>query len=151
MALIFCSWLWHEVAGAQPLCVKSRTAALRKSPSVKSRVSWVVGRYMPVFQVGRKGQWRQVSDLNGVKHWVQARHVTSRYTCAVVKAKSARLWQEASEKSRPADLLFAERYSPFKKLDRDGAWVRVEDDHQGVFWIHENQLWIPANRTRIAF
>lgn len=134
-----------------PVCVRSGKAPMYRQPARKSALSWVVGENMPLMATTQKGSWVKVIDLDGEHHWIEKKHLQYKSSCAVVKAGKAFLRVSPSQKARLAELSTVEKYSSFKKIDRDGAWVHVQDEFQGKYWVHENVLWIPVMRTRVTF
>lgn len=139
------------LAFAKPLCVNVDRANLRSGPGQNFKITWVVGKYMPFWQTGGKGQWLKVRDLDGEEHWIAGSMVTSRVNCVVVKTKFANLRRAPSGNAQQADIPIADRYTPFKKLERRDAWLRVEDDYKQVLWISDANLWWPVKRTSVGF
>ena len=139
------------VAAAEPLCVARSKAILRKGPGVKFPNTWTVSHNMPLLKVGEKGSWYEVRDLEGQTHWVISSAVTRKVSCAVIKSKTAKLRQGPGTRFPASELASAERYPPFKKLDRDGEWLLLEDDYRGQFWVHEKNVWLPMVRASLSF
>lgn len=139
-------------AGAEvAVCVLAKNAQLRKGPGTNFPVTWAVGQYMPFMKIGEKNGWAQVKDLDNQTHWVIARALTQRFGCAVVKTKQARLRRGPSLRSPASEPELVDRYTPFKKIDREGSWIRVQDDHKTEYWVSETQLWIPMVKTTVTF
>ena len=140
----------------EPVCVTKAKVELRKGPGNKHAISWLVGKNMPFLKVGevkdkQKKRWYEVRDVDGEKHWVQASLVSRKISCAVVRSKQARLRQGPGKNFPSAELELVDRYTPFKKVDRDGEWVQLQDDYQEKYWVHETNLWIPAARSSVTF
>ncbi|MBY0314262.1 MAG: hypothetical protein K2Q26_01995 [Bdellovibrionales bacterium] len=133
------------------LCVNSDKTRLRSRPDAKSKISWTVPKFMPLLQVDRKGAWIQVKDVDGAKHWVHAKYVSSKLDCAVVKAKTANLRVGPGTNFGITDLGRARKYSAFQKVDRDEEWLKLKDDYGQVHWAHENAIWEPRSRSRVSF
>ena len=106
---------------------------------------------MPFMKMSEKNGWAQVKDLDGQTHWVIAKALTGRFACAVVKAKQARLRTGPSNRSPASEPEFVDRYTPFRKVDRDGDWVQVRDDQKTEYWIADSMLWSPIAKSKIAF
>lgn len=140
-----------QLANAQAVCVQMKNAQLRKGPGTSFPVTWAVGQYMPFMKVGEKNGWAEVKDLDGQTHWVIGRALTQKYACAVVKTKQARLRRGPSLRSPASEPEFVDRYTPFKKLDRDNGWIKVQDDHRTEYWVSEVNLWMPTTTTKVAF
>jgi SH3-like domain-containing protein len=136
---------------AEPVCVVVPKANLRTGPNTKSPISWTVAQNMPLMRVEDKNGWSQVVDLDGNKHFVPSKSVSTKISCAVIKTKTAKLRKGPGSGKPEADLAIAEKYTPFRKLDRDGAWLLVQDEYRGKYWVNETNVWIPLNRSHIAF
>ncbi len=136
---------------SQALCVSGDNVNLRSKPDAKSKISWVVGRNMPLLEVDRKGPWIQVKDLEGSRHWVHARNVTSKVNCVVVRSRTAHLKAGPGSQFGQTDLGFAKKYSAFKKIGRDEEWIKVQDSYGEVHWVNETTMWEPRNYSRITF
>ena len=135
----------------EPVCVIALKAKLRASPSTSSRVTWNVGRNMPLQRIAVANGWSKVKDLRGQTHWVISKVVSANQSCAVVKVRTAQLLKGSGAAASPADYKVADRYTPFKKVDREGAWVRLEDEYRGSYWTRETNVWIPVRRSRMGF
>ena len=135
----------------EPVCVIAAKAKLRASPSTGARVTWNVGRNMPLQRIAIANGWSQVKDLRGQTHWVISKVISANQSCAVVKVRTAHLLKGSGAAASPADYKVADRYTPFKKVDREGAWVRLEDDYRGSYWTRETNVWIPVRRSRMSF
>lgn len=135
----------------EPVCVISPKAKLRSGPSTNSRVTWIVGRNMPLQRIGKENGWSRVQDLRGQVHWVISKNVSVNETCAVVRVRTAALHKGPGATVARADLKVADRYTPFKKVDREGAWVRLEDEYRGSYWTRDTNVWIPVKRSRMNF
>lgn len=135
----------------EPVCVVSAKANLRSKPSTAAPVTWMVGRNMPLQRLAVQNGWSQVQDLRGQKHWVISKNVSAASSCAVVRVRTAALHRGPGASEPRADLKLADRYTPFRKVDRDGAWVRLEDDYRGSYWTRESNVWIPVKRSRMSF
>lgn len=135
----------------EPVCVMSAKAKLRAAPATSSKVTWTVGKHMPLERLDIQNGWSKVRDLRGQVHWVISRNVAPNQSCAVVKVRAAALVKGPGEKEGPADFKVADRYTPFKKVDREGLWVRLEDDYKGKYWTRDANVWIPVRRSRVSF
>jgi len=135
----------------EPVCVVARKARLRVKPSSKAKVSWVVGQHMPLERLGTKDGWSRVRDLRGQVHWVISRAVSPNLACAVVRVRTAPLLSGPGPKAPPAGFKSADRYTAFKRVDREIGWVRLEDNYKGSFWTQESNLWIPIKRSQMEF
>ncbi len=138
-------------ADSEPVCIIKPDVNLRKGPGSDYAITWSVPIFMPFLKVERKGKWIKLRDLDGDVHWAHSSSVSHRTTCAVVKTKTARLRKEPGKNQPVAELSSVDRYTPFKKMDRDGEWVKVRDEFKGTYWVHENNIWIPMARSKVAF
>jgi SH3-like domain-containing protein len=138
-------------ADVEPVCVSKANVTLRRGPGEKYAATWTVPKYMPFLQIDKKGKWVKVRDLDGESHWVRRDKVSQRMSCLVVKARVAHLRKGPGSQEPIADLSTVDKYTPFRKLDRDGEWLKVRDDVAGVYWIHEDSVWIPMVHSRVEF
>lgn len=135
----------------EPVCVVTPKARLRVSPSTNAKISWVVGQHMPLERLSSKDGWSRVRDLRGQVHWVISKAVAANEACAVVRVRTAPLHAGPGPRAPRADFRSADRYTAFKRVDRESGWVRVEDSYRGTFWTQENNLWIPIKKSKMAF
>lgn len=137
---------------ADALCVSSFQARLRAEPNGNSKITWVVGRYMPLVEIDRKGSWYKVKDQDNETHWISVSDVTSRIKCVAVKTRRAELRTQPSGKSPLHELRYADRYTAFKRIEADPEfWYSVEDESGEKFWIAASQVWRPVSVSRIGF
>ena len=145
------SALGSDTTEAQPVCVSAPKAKLRASPSTSAKVNWTVGRYMPLEQLAKQNGWSQVRDFRGQTHWVITKNITTNDSCAVVRVRTAPLREGPGNSYPRAEFQLADRYTPFRKVDREGNWVRLEDGFRGSYWTQDSNVWIPVKRSRMAF
>ncbi len=130
------------VSTAMALCVDADTANLRSGPGTKYEKTWQVFKYMPLKKISKKGDWYKVKDLDGDTHWIYGRLVTSKYRCAVVKARKANIRKGPGKKYRRTEISPAIKYDSFKVLKTKGKWVKVIDEFGEKGWIFRKLLWI---------
>lgn len=136
---------------AQGLCVKVVEANLRSSPDPNSPITWTVGKFTPLVRLEKKGAWYKVEDQDGDQHWVSARFVTTQYQCVSVRGKTANLRAGPGTEFPIAAYATADKYWPFKRIDRREDWYQVEDDFGNSFWVHDSAVWRPVTVSRIGF
>ncbi len=135
---------------ASALCVTTDRANLRKGPGVEFKITWTVGKFMPLKKISRKGGWYKVQDVDNETHWIQTSVVSEALSCVVVKSKTAVLRQGASVNSAPAEFTVVDRYTPFKKLERNGEYIQVTNEYES-FWIKDSAVWYPVNKMVLSF
>lgn len=150
LSLLIVTLALPVLANAQAVCVQAKTAILRKGPGTSFPVTWTVGQHMPFLRIAEKNGWAEVKDLDGQVHWVKASALTTKFQCGVVKARQAKLRRGTGSKA-PASIESADRYTPFRKVDRDGSQVLVQDEYKAEYWIAENALWSPTTKTQVSF
>ncbi len=151
-------WLWighllwaaSSAYAGDPICAR-RASSLRKGPAESFAISWKVPRYMPVLKLETKGSWYKVEDFEGEIHWAKAQDFTNSISCVVVKAQTATLRREPSTSSPPAEIKVVDRYTPFKKLEKQGQWFMVEDEGGRKSWVSENLVWRPLKVQSFTF
>jgi len=127
----------------QAICVKSDRANLRSGPSTKNQITWEVYQYMPLIEIKKQGDWIQVKDFEGDRHWIFKKLVTSAYKCAVVKVDKANLRTgPGTQHKKPADLPVAEKYMTFQYLRSQGQWAQVMDSYKDKYWVFRKLIWV---------
>ena len=133
------------------LCVKADKANLRKGPGKRYKKTWVVGKYMPFIKIHRKGNWIKVRDLDKEEHWIHKKLVTGSFNCVVVKNKRAALYSGPGKKYSRSSYHQADKYTPFKRLEKKSHWYHVEDGFGQKAWVHRNQVWRPVTIAHLKF
>lgn len=136
--------------GGDPVCAKTQIT-LRKGPGSQYPVSWCAARFMPFLRQESKNGWVRVIDFEGESHWAPARDLSSVLHCVVVKTQVATLRKEPSMSAQPSDLKTVDRYTPLKKIESQGEWVKVEDETGRQAWIHESNIWKPMKVQSVKF
>ncbi|MCB0384217.1 MAG: hypothetical protein KDD43_02395 [Bdellovibrionales bacterium] len=136
---------------AQGLCVSAFEANMRTGPGGKFPISWVVGRYTPLIKLEKKGRWYRVEDQDGEKHWISASLVTTSYQCVSVKGTTANLRSGPGTNYSSVHYGFADKYTPFKRVNLKNDWYQVEDESGYKFWVHNSTVWRPVTVSRIGF
>ena len=149
-AITFCLCLFFAQA-SYGLCIKSSKAYLRSKPSANSQLKWVVGRYMPLVQVGKKGNWLQVADLDGERHWVYSALLTQKFQCAVIKTERANIRRGPGSRFGFSDYRVALRYESFMRKEKKGNWYRLVNELGEVGWIHQSNLWLPLRKVQFSY
>lgn len=107
---------------------------------------------MPLQATGTmKSGWAEVTDVDGVKHWVHHRDVSSRISCVVVRAKVSRLRLGPGSQFETAPAGIADRYSTFLDKGGEDGWAQVEDEMGQTGWINLDQVWKPHRKVRLSF
>lgn len=147
-----------DAFASEAVCVQTKVAILRKGPATTFPVTWTVGQHMPFLRLSEKGTWSEVKDLDGQVHWVASKVLTPKFQCGVVKTRQAKIRRDLGENPSPIEgaaeaisIDTADRYTPFRKVDRDGAEVLVQDEYKAEYWISESALWSPSTRTQVTF
>ncbi len=151
--LILLAWLAPSslwAASGDPTCAKDY-ATLRKGPGSSYSVSWRVARFMPFLRFEAKSSWVKVQDLDGEMHWARSKDLTSSLSCVVVRAQVANLRKEPSAAAALAELRSVDRFTPFKRIESEGDWVKVEDETGRQAWIHHTNIWRPVKVLGLTF
>lgn len=134
------------------LCVSAYQTRLRSEPSNDAKITWVVGRYMPLVEIQRKGSWIKVQDVDGEIHWALASELSSRQRCVVVKDRVAQLRVGPSAQEPLAEIQSVDRYTAFKRIEAEPEnWYRIEDEAGNKYWILARQVWRAATVTHLGF
>lgn len=130
------------VRNADALCVKDERANLRGGPGLKHEKLWQVYKYMPFKELGKKGDWYRVKDLDGDKYWIFGKLVTSDYHCAVVKKDQTNLRAGPGTKFAKVPWSPVKKYFSMKVLKIKDNWVKIEDGVGDTAWIYRPLVWI---------
>lgn len=133
------------------LCVSIDGAALYEAATVKSRRTFYASKYFPLLELAYKSGWFQVQDQDGEKHWIERRVVRKDWECVSVKSKRAPLRVAPAKDAKLGPVGYVDRYSAFQKLEREGAWLKVEDDFKKIYWVNETDVWEPLKVHSFEF
>lgn len=128
---------------ANRVCVKVTEANLRQGPGTHYEKSWTVFAYMPFRKIGQRGNWYHVQDVDGDRHWIFRKLVSSKLRCTVVKVKKANVRSGPGTNFPMADLGSLDKYYSFRVIGESGRWLKVEDDLGNSGWIAKSLLWTP--------
>ena len=132
--------LWTSQADA--LCIKNRQANLRQGPGLHYDKIWEVFRYMPFHQLGKKGEWLRVQDLDGDIYWVHKKLTTKSFKCAVIKKDATNLRDGPGTHYKKVTGMPGEKYFSMKVLKIKDNWVQVVDAWGDKAWIYRPLVWI---------
>ena len=133
------------------LCVKTEKAFLRSGPGTKYKKTWTVGKYMPLKEIGKKGNWFMVKDLDNKKHWVHKKLVSANLSCVVVSTRYTKLRKGPGRNYPLADIRNVDKYTPFKKIGREDSWVFLEDDLGHQYWTYDKHIWQPLHYVNVSY
>ena len=133
---------------AHGLCVKVKEANLRTGPGGKFKVSWVVGKYMPFEELGRKKSWIRVKDLDGKVHWIARSLVSDSLSCIVVKTKTQVLRTGPGDNFEKAPIRVVDKYAPFLNQGGEDGWIMVKDRHGFSGWLPLRGTWTSSAETQ---
>lgn len=148
LALIAFHFLYAQYAFS--LCVSIDKAELKKGPGKQFKTLWIVGQYMPLKKLSKTAGWYKVQDMDNEIYWIQSSAVTEAFSCVVVKTKTALLKMAPNNSAGLAELSVVDKYTPFKKLDRQDGYFQVTNDFD-KFWIKDTSVWYPVNKMNISF
>lgn len=136
---------------AKALCTQRSKNNLYKGPSVQYELSWQVGKYMPFKKLGEKQSWIKVQDIDGEIHWISKSNVTESFPCGVIKLNHVNIRTQPKKNGSLAQIPFADKYTPFKKIDRDEQWIEIEDQWERRGWVFEDAIWFPVTFIDVEF
>jgi SH3-like domain-containing protein len=129
-------------AQAEALCIKEKRANLRKGPGLTYEKLWEVFKYMPFQQIGKKGEWLRVKDVDGDIYWVHQRLISKKFKCAVIKQNKTNLREGPSTKHPAVNWSPVNKYFSLKVLKITKNWVRVVDAVGDKAWVYRPLVWI---------
>jgi SH3-like domain-containing protein len=125
-------------AVAERLAIKSDIANIRSGPGTDTEVLWQVEKYYPITVLQKQGDWYLFKDFEGDEGWIHKSLVAPLDTVVVKK-------DNCNVRSGPGtdkEIRFvAERGIPFKVIERQGDWVRIQHADGDTGWIHKNLTW----------
>ena len=133
--------LFFTVTGAdasERMAVKSDVANIRAKPDTESDTLWQVEKYYPLLILEKKESWYRFKDFEGDVGWIHGSLVDDTPT-VIVKVNRANVRSGAGTQF---DLVFdADKGTPFKVLEKNGRWFKVEHADGDVGWIFNSLLW----------
>ena len=127
---------------AEALCIKDKKANLRQGPGKHYEKMWTVFKYMPFKQLGKKGNWLRVQDLEGAIFWVYKKLTTKKYMCAVIKNNKTKLRQGPGTKFSEVEWSPIDKFFSMKVLKIKNSWVHIEDSVGDRAYVHRPLVWI---------
>jgi len=129
---------------SEALCIKNKWANLRKGPGIKHEKLWECApcKYMPFKQLGVKGAWKRIQDVDGDIYWVHSPLTTQDYKCAVVKNNKTNLRAGPGTKFPKVPWSPVPKFFSMKVLKIEKNWVQTEDIDGDKAWIHRALVWI---------
>lgn len=128
----------EEAVASQRMAVKGDVANIRAKPDADSDTLWQVEKYYPIVILEKKDSWYRFKDFDGDVGWIHSSLVDDTPT-VIVKVNRANIRSGAGTQY---DLLFdAERGTPFKVLEKQGRWIKVEHADGDVGWIFNTLVW----------
>ena len=141
--LLFTSIFWGiATASSEALGIKNERANLRKGPGTDHEKLWEVFKYMPFKQLGVKGAWKRIQDVDGDIYWVHAPLTTQKYKCAVIKNNKTNLRSGPGTKFPIVPWAPVDKFFSMKVLKIEKDWVHVEDSTGDKAWIFRPLVWI---------
>ncbi|MDH5761711.1 MAG: SH3 domain-containing protein [Nitrospinota bacterium] len=139
ISFVFCIF---EAPTAEALCINERRANLRQGPGLHYEKLWEVYRFMPFQQLGKKGEWLRVQDLDGDIYWVHKKLTTKSFKCAVIKKKEVNLRTGPGTHYKKVKGIPGEKYFSMKVLKIKDNWVQVMDAWGDKAWVYRPLVWI---------
>ncbi len=120
------------------LSVKAKLANVRSSPKVDAEVLWKTEMYYPIIVVEKKDGWIKFKDFENDIGWIHGTLVDK--TQSVITIKDKCNVRKGPGQEQP--LAFTvERGVPFKVLEKQGTWVKVQHADGETGWIFNSLVW----------
>ena len=127
---------------SEALCIKNERANLRKGPGTQHEKLWEVFKYMPFKQLGVKGKWKRIQDVDGDIYWVHGPLTTQKYKCAVIKNDKTNLRSGPGTNFPKVSWAPMDKYFSMKVLKIKKDWVHIEDSAGDKAWVFRPLVWI---------
>jgi SH3-like domain-containing protein len=123
---------------AERVAVKGSVANIRALPNTGSDTLWQVEKYHPLLVIEKKGKWFRVKDFEGDRGWIFSTLVDQTATI-IVKVSRANI---RTGPGTQHDLAFdAGKGTPFKVLEKNKRWLKVQHSDGDVGWIFTSLVW----------
>lgn len=111
---------------------------MRKGPSTKHEVKWVLGKGFPLQVIASQGKWLKVKDFENDVGWVYA-PLTTGIPSVVVKSKIVNMRSGPGTNYR---IIGKAAYGVvFKTVKRTKSWVKVRHASGKTGWVSRRLLW----------
>ena len=130
------------LSSAEALCIKNERANLRKGPGTNHEKIWEVFKYMPFKQLGVKGAWKRIQDVDGDIYWVHGPLTTQKFKCAVIKNNKTNLRSGPGTQFPIVAWAPVDKFFSMKVLKIENNWVHIEDSAGDTAWIYRPLVWI---------
>ena len=127
-----------SVLAQQRVTVTASIANMRSGPGTKYDVLWQVEQYHPVVIVKKKGNWYKIKDFEKDVAWIHKSLLGKVQGVITIKEK-CNVRAKATAKS--AVLFTVEKGVPFKVLEKNGNWLKIEHTDGDVGWIYKTLVW----------
>lgn len=131
--------LFSGVATAgERVAVKGDRANVRAQPTTQSDTLWQVEKYHPLLVIEKKGKWYRFKDFEGDMGWIHS-SLVDKTPAVIVRVRRANI---RTGPGTQHDLAFdANKGTPFKVLEEEGRWLKVEHADGDVGWIFKSLVW----------
>lgn len=122
----------------QRVSINASVANIRYDAGTKYKILWQVERYHPFIVVEERGKWRLVKDYENDMGWVHE-SLLGNLKSVITKEDKCNIRSKPTTKS--SIRFTAEKGVPFKVLDTNGNWIKVEHADGDVGWIYKTLVW----------
>lgn len=126
------------VYAQERLCVTAGIANVRSGPGTQFDVLWQVEKYHPFTIVQKKDDWYEIKDFENDMAWLHQSLLDKVDGVITIKEK-------CNIRSRPdtnSQVLFTvEKGVPFKVVERQENWIKVEHADGDAGWIYKTLVW----------
>ena len=97
---------------------------------------------MPFKQLGVKGAWKRIQDVDGDIYWVHGPLTTQKYKCAVIKNNKTNLRSGPGTNFPTVSWSPQDKFFSMKVLKIKKNWVHIEDSSGDEAWVYRPLVWI---------
>lgn len=123
---------------AERMAVQSNVGNVRAEPGTKGDILWKMERYYPVLVIEKKGPWYRFKDVDGHTGWIH-NSLLDRTPTVVVKVRLANI--RSGPGTQNGIVFDAEKGTPFKVLQKKGAWIQVRHSDGDKGWVFKSLVW----------
>ncbi len=123
---------------AERMAVIGSEANIRSGPGTNYEVLWQVEKYHPLTVLKKKGGWYRFKDFEGDIGWIHA-SLIKKVSTVITKRNKCNIRSGPGQKY--SIKFTAEKGIPFKVLNRNGNWIKIQHADGDIGWIYKSLVW----------
>jgi SH3-like domain-containing protein len=128
-----------QPAMAERMAISKTKANIRSGPGITYDILWQVEKYYPIEVVRKVGEWYFFKDFEGDTGWIKNTIIDR--TKTVITSQGNQVNVRSGPGIQYNKVFMVERGVPFKVLDQQGNWIKIEHADGDKGWIYKNLVW----------